>query len=136
MARLCYYAKSAPIYVLAEPLPMKQRALPQSFWQEPNVTHLQAPAGGGARGLPPLCNDVTPDEDSTTTHSLALLQQQMSSSGSEVIKRDSTANRVMTGSRHVFCALFMGMIHGQQLTHATTLSHTITDIPSFSQIFQ
>ena len=40
---------------------MKQRALPQSFWQEPNVTHLQAPAGGlglaqepPIRGLPPL----------------------------------------------------------------------------------
>ena len=46
---------------LSEPLPMKQRALPQSFWQEPNVTHLQAPAGGlglaqepPIRGLPPL----------------------------------------------------------------------------------
>ena len=56
---------------LSEPLPMKQRALPQSFWQEPNVTHLQAPAGGLGlaqeppciRGLPPLNSYIIDSAD-------------------------------------------------------------------------
>ena len=60
--------------MFSEPLPMKQRALPQSFWQEPNVTHLQAPAGGGGRGLPPLC-DVTDDDVPSSHSSLTSLQQ-------------------------------------------------------------
>ena len=42
------------LILILEPLPMKQRALPQSFWQEPNlVANSQAP-GSAYSTLPPL----------------------------------------------------------------------------------
>lgn len=40
---------------LAEPLPMRMRALPQSFWQQPNVPHDVSPANAYPI-LPPLIN--------------------------------------------------------------------------------
>lgn len=46
-----------------DPLPMKLRALPQSFWQQPNVPQQVSPATN-FRVLPPLCNRDT-EEDMT-----------------------------------------------------------------------
>ncbi len=56
--------------MLLEPLPMKQRALPQSFWQQPNVANPQPP-GVVISNLPPLPlgggdeggEDITPVEE-------------------------------------------------------------------------
>ncbi|XP_064642546.1 uncharacterized protein LOC135496905 [Lineus longissimus] len=52
-----------------EPLPMRLRALPQSFWQQPNKPQVCSPASVFP-SLPPLCKDdvteirpVTPPED-------------------------------------------------------------------------
>ena len=51
---------------VADPLPMKQRALPQSFWQEPNLTNPQAP-GTVYSILPPLELGATTCDDTTLT---------------------------------------------------------------------
>ena len=53
---------------LADPLPMKQRALPQSFWQQPNKANPQPP-GVVYSNLPPLplggdeASEITPVEE-------------------------------------------------------------------------
>ncbi|XP_046389536.1 uncharacterized protein LOC124158467 [Ischnura elegans] len=45
--------QKAPRPRFRDPLPMKMRALPQSFWQQPNLAPTSAP-GGSVCALPPL----------------------------------------------------------------------------------
>ncbi len=65
---------------ISEPLPMKQRALPQSFWQQPNVSNPQPP-GVVCSNLPPLPIDeeasiVAPSAGSSAAWTEAGQQQQ------------------------------------------------------------
>ena len=63
---------------LADPLPMKQRALPQSFWQQPNKANPQPP-GVVYSNLPPLplggdeASEITPVEEVSNGGDLARL---------------------------------------------------------------
>ena len=81
---------------LTEPLPMKQRALPQSFWQQPNVANPQPP-GIIYSTLPPLplnvddVTDITPVEEVSSMSSTSLTSS--STSYSTFPSSESTSRR-------------------------------------------
>ena len=50
--------------LFTDPLPMRLRALPQSFWQQPNVPHSVSP-GASYPTLPPLIIKDSEDEPLT-----------------------------------------------------------------------
>ncbi len=64
---------------------MKQRALPQSFWQQPNLAN-PVPPGAIYSILPPLClngddeNDLTPIEEVSSLSIMSPFQGKLVSS--------------------------------------------------------
>ena len=72
-------------FQFSEPLPMKQRALPQSFWQQPNLANPQPP-GIIYSTLPPLplngedATDMTPVEEVPSISSSSYTSYSSSSS--------------------------------------------------------
>jgi len=90
------------LFLFSEPLPMKQRALPQSFWQQPNLANPQPP-GIIYSTLPPLplngedATDMTPVEEVPSISSSSYASYSSSSSESSSISKRperfvSTAN--------------------------------------------
>ncbi|XP_076451784.1 uncharacterized protein LOC143287572 [Babylonia areolata] len=86
-----------------EPLPMKLRALPQSFWQQPNVTQQVSPATMFPV-LPPLCHKDT-GEDMADVRPVTPPQDQCpESSGGDKGGKPAAAAPAAVGERKITVA--------------------------------